>query len=81
MPAHQQPCQEEAAQHCVVGVQLTHVTTCNHDAVSLGENVIIVVEALLVLDLCNDLNVATTWAKHVTDGVCKDGTAVSYGMD
>jgi len=45
----------------------TEITTSDHDTISGSEDLIIVVEALLVLDLGNDLDVGTARPKEITD--------------
>ena len=43
------------------------IATGDHDTVGGGEDLVVVVEALLVLDLGNDLDVGAAWSKQVTD--------------
>lgn len=43
------------------------ITTGDHDTIGGGEDFIVVVESLLVLDLGDDLDVGAAWSKKVTD--------------
>ena len=45
----------------------TKITTSDHDTVSCLEDLVKVGDTLLVLDLDDDLDVGTVWAKDVTD--------------
>jgi len=46
----------------------TKITTCNHDSISLFEDLVEIVHTLLVLDLGNDLDLFSCVAKYLTDG-------------